>query len=92
MSHELTQHHHSHERQTGSCCLRVTGGGVRRSVSADVSDVSVDSVPLGYKLQDLMDVQVMARLQEESKCTRVTGFLRCPHTLHFFCRISLFES
>ncbi|KAA0712579.1 SLAIN motif-containing protein 1 [Triplophysa tibetana] len=42
------------------------GGGVRRSVSADVSDVSVDSVPLGYKLQDLMDVQVMARLQEES--------------------------
>ncbi len=27
-----------------------------------------DAVSLGYKLQDLMDVQVMARLQEESEC------------------------
>ncbi|XP_056606753.1 SLAIN motif-containing protein 1-like isoform X2 [Triplophysa dalaica] len=50
---------------SSSICERA-GGGVRRSVSADVSDASVDSVPLGYKLQDLMDVQVMARLQEES--------------------------
>ncbi|XP_035807380.2 SLAIN motif-containing protein 1-like isoform X5 [Amphiprion ocellaris] len=38
------------------------------SLDGDVraSDVEDDSITLGYKLQDLTDVQVMARLQEES--------------------------
>ncbi|XP_065130898.1 SLAIN motif-containing protein 1 [Paramisgurnus dabryanus] len=48
-----------------------TAGGVRRAPLSQVSpDVSVmsddDSLSLSYKLQDLTDVQVMARLQEES--------------------------
>ncbi|XP_053722064.1 SLAIN motif-containing protein 1 isoform X3 [Synchiropus splendidus] len=42
------------------------------SVDSDLgsSEVEDDSIDLGYKLQDLTDVQVMARLQEENKLGR----------------------
>ncbi|XP_042614946.1 SLAIN motif-containing protein 1 isoform X2 [Cyprinus carpio] len=45
-----------------------SGRRVRRGVDGDVSasEPDHDSVTLGYRLQDLTDVQVMARLQEES--------------------------
>ncbi|XP_059415553.1 SLAIN motif-containing protein 1-like isoform X2 [Carassius carassius] len=43
-----------------------SGRSVRRGVDGDVSEPDRDSVTLGHRLQDLTDVQVMARLQEES--------------------------
>lgn len=36
---------------------------------------------MGYKLQDLTDVQVMARLQEESRWKQFTVFLFPRHLL-----------
>lgn len=39
------------------------------------SDVD-DSVVQGFKLQDLLDVQVVARLQEESECFQTNASTR----------------
>jgi len=40
------------------------------------SEAEDDSINFGYKLQDLTDVQVMARLQEESKFQTFWFFLK----------------
>ncbi|XP_059415552.1 SLAIN motif-containing protein 1-like isoform X1 [Carassius carassius] len=50
---------------SSTSCERA-GRSVRRGVDGDVSEPDRDSVTLGHRLQDLTDVQVMARLQEES--------------------------
>ncbi|XP_067314741.1 SLAIN motif-containing protein 1 isoform X3 [Pseudorasbora parva] len=52
-----------------STCERAGGRGIRRSVFSQASMDSNESVcelDEGFKMQDLTDVQVMARLQEES--------------------------
>lgn len=36
---------------------------------AGASELEDDSISMSYKLQDMMDVEVMARLQEQSEST-----------------------